>query len=275
MKTKNKIMRIIVYLLTLFVMLIMFAPIYWMISVSIRPLNQTFEPTLFPRTIDLTPYIKILSNKNLRIPFLNSILVSTTTTAIGIMIGLPASYSLSRYSSKINQVVMTTILSSKMFPPVFLIISYFFLASKVKLYDNLISVIIVDTVVILPFMVWMMKNYFDTIPRELDEAAIIDGSTRIGALFRIVLPISSPGLAATITYGFLLTWNEFLFAFTLTASGNNRVVPVQIMSYLGEYTKNYSDLLSTSVLFIIPIIILFVLMQRYLIQGLAAGSVIG
>jgi multiple sugar transport system permease protein len=167
------------------------------------------------------------------------------------------------------------IIGNRMFPPVLLTVSYFFLITRVKLYDSLLAVILMDTVITLPFAVWMMRNYFDTVPPELDEAAIVDGTTRLGAMLRVVLPVSTPGMAATAVYCFLLAWNEFLFAFTFTQSEENQVTSIKIASLQGQFWTDWPTLLGYSVLFIIPIVILFLVMQRYLVQGLAAGSTKG
>ena len=129
-----------------------------------------------------------------------------------------------------------------------------------------------DTVICLPFAIWMMRNYFDAIPRDLDEAAIIDGTTRFGALLRVVLPVSTPGIAATSIYCFLLSWNEFLYAYTFTQSEENQVTSIKIASLQGQFWTDWPTLLGYSVLFTLPIIILFIVTQRYLVQGLTTGS---
>lgn len=272
LKSRKRVRSILVYALTLLVALIMSFPVFWMISLSLRPLGETFVPTLLPSRIELQAYVKILTNPSLRIPFLNSMLVAASSTLLALVLGLPTAYGLSRYRFRGSNAVLMFIIGNKMFPPVLLTVSYFFLVTRVKLYDNLLAVILMDSVITLPFAVWMMRNYFDTVPPELDEAAIVDGTTRVGALLRVVLPVSIPGLAATAVYCFLLAWNEFLFAFTFTQSAENQVTSIKIASLQGQFWTDWPTLLGYSVLFIIPIIILFLVMQRYLVQGLAAGS---
>ena len=257
----------LVYTLTLTVALIMVAPVFWMISLSIRPLGETFEPTLLPTNIDLQAYNKILTNPRLRTPFFNSLIVAFFTT-----LALPTAYGLSRYKFRGRNMVLIFIVGNKMFPPVMLTVSYFFLVTRVKIYDTLLAVILMDTVICLPFAIWMMRNYFDSIPRDLDEAAIIDGTTRFGALLRVVLPVSTPGIAATSIYCFLLSWNEFLYAYTFTQSEENQVTSIKIASLQGQFWTDWPTLLGYSVLFTLPIIILFIVTQRYLVQGLTTGS---
>jgi multiple sugar transport system permease protein len=272
LKSRKMFRNILVYGLTLLVALIMAFPVFWMISLSLRPLGETFVPTLLPSRIELQAYVKILTNPSLRIPFFNSVLVASSSTFLALTFGLPTAYGLSRYRFHGSNLVLMFIIGNKMFPPVLLTVSYFFLVTRVKLYDNLLAVILMDTVITLPFAVWMMRNYIDTVPPELDEAAIVDGTTRVGALLRVVLPVSTPGLAATAVYCFLLAWNEFLFAFTFTQSPENQVTSIKIAGLQGQYWTDWPTLLGYSVLFIIPIIILFLVTQRYLVQGLAAGS---
>ena len=258
--------------LTLLVALIMAAPVLWMFSLSIRPLGETFEPTLLPTNIDLQAYNKILTNPRFRTPFFNSLIVAFFTTLLSLTLALPTAYGLSRYKFRGSKMVLIFIVGNKMFPPVMLTVAYFFLVTRVKIYDTLLAVILMDTVICLPFAIWMMRNYFDTIPRELDEAAIIDGTTRFGALLRVVLPVSTPGIAATSIYCFLLSWNEFLYAYTFTQSEENQVTSIKIASLQGQFWTDWPTLLAYSVLFTLPIIILFIITQRYLVQGLTTGS---
>jgi multiple sugar transport system permease protein len=271
-KYRKAFRSILVYTLTLLVALIMSFPVFWMISLSIRPLGETFLPTLLPGRIYLQAYYSILTNPSLRIPFLNSLLVAASSTFLALALGLPAAYGLSRYRFRGSNAVLMFFIGNKMFPPVLLTVSYFFLVTRVKLYDNLLAVILMDTVITLPFAVWMMRNYLDTVPPEMDEAAIVDGTTRLGALLRVVLPVSIPGVAATTVYCFLLAWNEFLFAFTFTQSPEHQVTSIKIAGLQGQFWTDWPTLLGYSVLFVIPIVILFVVMQRYLVQGLAAGA---
>jgi multiple sugar transport system permease protein len=270
--SRKTIHSALVYTLTLVVALVMAFPVFWIISLSVRPLGQTFVPTLIPAEIDLHAYQKILTNPALRIPLLNSLLVATSSTLLALGLGLPTAYGLSRYRFRGSNLVLMFVIGNKMFPPVLLTVSYFFLVSRVGLYDTLLAVILMDTVITLPFAIWMMRNYFDSVPREVDEAAIVDGTTRLGALVRVVLPVSTPGLTATAVYCFLLAWNEFLFAFTFTQSPENQVTSMKIAGLQGQYWTDWPTMLGYSVLFIIPIIVLFLITQRYLVHGLTAGS---
>ncbi len=272
-KGQKAIQSVLTYAGCVLVALVMASPLYWMVSVSIRPLGETFVPSLLPTAINLRAYVTILTSPVLRMPFMNSLLVASGSTLLALALGLPAGYGLSRYRFRAHSAVMMYTLANKMFPPVLLSVGYFALISRVRLYDTLWGLILMDTVVTLPFALWMMRNYFDTVPPEIDEAAIVDGTTRLGALFRVVLPVSVPGVAATVVYCFLLAWNEFLFAYIFTQSPTRRVIPVLIAGYQGQFYTDYPTLLAFAVLFVIPIVALFVIMQRYLIRGLAAGSI--
>ncbi len=265
--------RVLVHISAALAAALMLLPIYWVISLSLRPLGETFVPTLIPREATLAAYQDIFTNVAYLLPFRASLIVASISMLLSLFLGVLAAYGLSRYRFSGRSAVLLFVLSNKMFPPVLLAISYFVLLNRVGLYDSLLGIILTDTVITLPFSLWMMRNYLDTIPRELDEAAIVDGCSRLGALFRVILPVSAPGLAATAVYCFVLAWNEFLFAYTFTSSPNRRVVTIAIMTLLGEFWTDYRALLAFSVLFSIPIMLIFVAMQRYLIRGLTAGTV--
>jgi len=162
-----------------------------------------------------------------------------------------------------------------MFPGVLLVIPYFLLASRLELFNTYPALFIAYTSFALPFSMWMLKGFMDSIPTDLDEAAMIDGCGRLGAFLRVVLPLALPGVAATALFSFLVAWNEFLFAVALTSKPDMYLVTVGIASNIGQFRVQWNDLMASAVLASIPTIVLYVFLERYLVQGLTAGAVKG
>lgn len=265
--------KLLVPLISLIVAILMFVPIYWLICASFKTPATILEPTLFPRTISLQSYTKVLGSPFFRYSFLNSMIVAGSATLLTLTLGLLGGYGFSRFRFVGQSPLLFLVLFTKMFPKVMISIAYYLIILRVKLYDTLLSLVLLDVAIALPLALWIIKNYFDTIPTEIEEAALIDGCSRLKAFYYVVLPLSRPGIAAIATYAFLMVWQEFFYAFTFTSSMKTRLVPVIIYAHMGEFVTDYTWMLAASFLFILPLMAIFVLMQRYLISGLTAGSV--
>jgi len=270
-KVRIKVEKCALYCLIGIVALIMFLPFYWLIVSSLKPMAKLFEPEIIPSSISLRGYAHITSSVLFRRGFLNSCIVSGSATLLSLMLAILAGYGFSRFRFPGHGFLLMFFLWNRMIPAILLSLGYFIMVAKLRLYDSLFALILMDTAIPLPFALWMMKNYFDTVPVELDDAAMIDGCSRLGVLCRVVLPVSRPGVAAAAVYCFLMVWQEFLYAFTFTSSEANRLVPVVIYSFLGEYVTNYEEMFAASVIFVLPLMVAFVVAQRQLIKGLTAG----
>jgi ABC-type glycerol-3-phosphate transport system permease component len=248
-----------------------------MVSTSLKPADATYviPPAWIPDQITLDSYRLVLSLHNFPRYFLNSGIVSIATTLSALVFAAMAGYGFSRFRFRGSNVLMVSILVTQMFPGILLVIPYFSLMSNVGLFNTYPALIIAYTSFALPFCIWMLKGFFDSIPAEMDEAAMIDGCSRLGVFLRVVLPLSLPGLAATAIFSFLLAWNEFLFALALTASPDMYVVTVGIASNIGQLVIEWNHLMAASVLATIPTIALYAFLERYLVQGLTAGAVKG
>lgn len=252
-------------------------PVFWMISVSLRANGEIFKipPAWLPPEVTGEAYARIVgSTDHLRV-FANSYLVALAVTVISLALAILAAYSFSRFDFRGSRVIQFFIVGTQMVPPVSLIIPYFILITTLKLYNTYPGLILTYTAFVLPFATLMLLSYFNTIPQDLEEAAMVDGCTRTGALVRIVLPIVRPGLVATGVYGFLLAWNEFLFAVTLTRSPDMRLVPVALASLAGEHAYQWNVMMAFSVLACVPLFAGFLFFERYLISGLTLGAVKG
>ena len=269
---RRRAKRAITYLLVSFVAAVMALPVLWLVLLSIRPEQRIFEESILPTRVDLSAYGAILTSASFLTPLRNSLLVGASSTALALALGLPAAYALSRFRFRGKAPVLVVLIGTKLFPPITLAVGYFVIVASLGLFDSLLSVILMDAVMTLPLATWMIMNYFDSVPTELDDAAIVDGCTRLGALLRVVIPVSLPGIAAAAVYCFVLAWNEFLFALIFLRSAENQLTTVRIAFYLGEFYPEYSRLLAYGVIFAVPPVVLFLVMQRFLVRGLTSGA---
>lgn len=269
--------QIIIYIvLSIFVLILAF-PLIWMLSVSLKPTVETFSlpPKLIPSSIYFDGYIKILNNDQYRRFLLNSYLLGLVVTGLSVLIGTLAAYGFSRYKFFGDRIAKLFVITTQMVPTITLLIPLFGVIVWLKLYDTMWGLILTYLTFSLPYAVIMMNGYLDTIPKDFDEAATIDGCTPIGVLFKVLLPVAAPGIISTAVYTFLLAWNEFLFALALTRSIEMRTVPVGISMMVGEFGLKWDEMMAFSVIGSLPVLILFMSVQRFVISGLSAGGVKG
>lgn len=282
---RNIVRLTISYTLIIFFIIIFFIPTYWMISSSFKlpkdilsiPPKIIFKPTLdnykcvllgtstvgkttMPMVVDFPKYL------------LNSIIVSFSSTFIALLISVPAGYTLARYKFKGKATMGWYILMTRMLPQFGLLIPFYIIFSKLGLIDTYIALILVNLTFILAFSVWMMKGFFQEIPHELEEAAQIDGCTRVQAIFRIVFPLASPGMAATAIFLIILCWNEFLFALILTGS-NAKTATVAVYNFVTFREVVWGGLTAAGTLITIPVVIFFLIVQRSFIRGMTMGAI--
>jgi multiple sugar transport system permease protein len=248
-----------------------------MLSISLRANSQVFKtpPLLFPDPITFDAYLKVLTSNRFIQYFINSYLISLSVTLLSVVIGTFAAYGFSRFDFIDKKAMNLFVVATQTVPPVALLIPYFILMVQLKLYDTYLGLIVTYSSFCLPYAMLMMTGYFNTISKELDEAVIIDGGSRVYALWRVIVPISLPGLISTLTYTFILAWNEFLFALTLTKNDAMRTVPVGIAILKGEIYTEWNMVMAFSILGSLPVLLLFLLAQRYFLSGLVAGAVKG
>jgi multiple sugar transport system permease protein len=273
-KLKNQIYIYIA--LGLCVMILAF-PIFWMLSVSLKPSVETFSlpPKLIPSSIYFDGYSKILNNDQYSRFLVNSYFLGIVVTVLSVIIGTLAAYGFSRYRFFGDRAAKLFVITTQMVPTITLLIPLFGVIVWLRLYDTMWGLIITYLTFSLPYAVIMMNGYLDTIPKDFDEAATIDGCSPIGVLFKILLPVATPGIISTAVYTFLLAWNEFLFALALTRSIEMRTVPVGISMMVGEFGLKWDEMMAFSVIGSLPVLILFMLVQRFVISGLSSGGVKG
>jgi multiple sugar transport system permease protein len=268
-----KIVTLVV--LTLFTVV----PLYVMITTAIKPLGDVQNDfTWIPTNITIQPFIDMWSTVPLGKYFINSLVVCTVATVFSLIIATFAAYGVSRWNFKGKSTFTTAVLSTQMFPgvlfllPLFLIFTNLGNALGIQLVGSWTGLIITYLTFTLPFSIWMLAGYFETIPRELDEAAMVDGSGPMGALFRVILPSARPGLVAVGIYSFMTAWGEVLFASVMT-NGDGQTLAVGLQQYSTQTNVYWNQIMAASLVVSIPVVIAFLIVQRQFVAGLTAGAV--
>ena len=249
-------------------------PYLWMIATSLtqEKLMFTEGPSMAGATLE--NYIRLFKTVGFQANMLDSLIVALGTVVVGLTLSVTAAYAFSRFGFRLKRVLLMQFLLINMFPIVLLILPLFVLMRKVGLLDTHVGLILANSTIAIPFSVWMMTSYINGIPKSLDEAAMTDGCTRLGTLWRIVLPLCTPGIIATGIYIFITAWNEYLFALTL-GGRNVRPITVAIQTLIGEYQVEWGLLTAGGIIGAMPATLLFLFVQRRLIGGLTQGAVKG
>lgn len=252
-------------------------PVLWMLSSSLKTNVDMFAspPQLIPPTLTFDAYTSILTDPEKLRFFANSIIVGVLVTALTLVVASLGAYGLSRWEFRGKSILRVFIISVQAVPPITLLIPFFGLVVALGLYNSYQGLILTYLVFTLPYAIVMMTAYFDTVPRELDESIKVDGGSAWTALWRVIMPVSVPGLASVAIYTFVLSWNEYLFALTLTQTNDMRTVPVGIQLFMGQLSYQWNEIMAMSVLGSIPVLALFLFLQRYFLGGLTSGSVKG
>ena len=276
MRAKKRLLgRFILYGLIAIVTVLSLFPILFAVLVSFK-LNReifTYPPSVFPRIWTLEAYTFILSQKKYLRYFLNSCVISILATFVCVTLGSLAGYGFSRFKLPAKRLLMVGILALQMFPGVVLMVPYFRLSRTLNLYDTYLVLVIINCAFVLPLAIWLLKNYFDSIPVEIEEAAMVDGCTRIKALFFVVAPLARAGVIAIGIMAFLKAWNEFLFALILTRGAEKAPISVGLAGLFQAYSVNWNAVLAVTMFSVFPLMIIFIFLQRYIIGGITGGAV--
>ena len=252
-------------------------PVYWLIASSLKPTEDLFlvPATLFPNRISLENFRLILFQTKVPQYFLNSIITSVAVTIITIVIATLGAYSLTKFRFPGRKLISDLILLAYIFPGILILLPLYQLIVKWKLNNSLIGLILANLTFTVPFCLWMLRAFFIQLPESLEESAMIDGCTKFGAFRRVLLPLASPGIVASGTYAFILSWNEYMFALIFVTNDANKTLPLGVAGFLGHLTIDWGSLLASAVLAVLPIMLAFMFFQKYLIQGISAGAVKG
>jgi arabinogalactan oligomer/maltooligosaccharide transport system permease protein len=269
--------RALTHGILILVTLVTLYPVLLVIGTSLRPGDQLYSTSLrlVPEGANLHAYHAILFEKPFLLWLRNSLIVSLTVTFIGVALAATSGYAFSRYRFPGHRIGLTSFLLTQMFPATMLLLPLYLLLQKVHLLNTLSGLMVVYVTTALPFCVWTMKGYYDSIPRDLEEAALIDGLGPMGAFLRIVLPLSLPALTITALFSFMAAWSEFIVARVVLTQANLFTLPLGLEALAGTFQTEWANYAAGSVLVSIPVVALFLLLNRYLVSGLTLGGVKG
>lgn len=273
MKKSN---RVVTYLVLAMILIVALFPIYWMLNTSLKLPNEInqMRPTYWPKEASLYSYRELVDIGFLRNVY-NSLLVSVITSVLSILLSMIAAYAIARLRFKLKKLVSRSIFYAYIMPRTVLYIPLYMVAAWLGLRDSIAGLILVYPTFTLPYAVWMLTAYFKTIPRELEEAAIIDGSSKLGSMTRIVFPLAAPGIIATMIFAFTFCWSEYLYALVIITDSAYKTITLGLYDLIIDDLYAWGPLMGASIIAALPVVILYFFASNYLVTGLAEGGVKG
>ena len=273
-KTKKRLGRIILYALVAIIVFFTFMPYLWLIISSISTKAELLDRKifLFPENPTFVNYTNLMA-KDFIPAATNSIVVTISVVVIAVVLGMLAAYAYSRFRFRGRLLLLNTSLFTQMIPPIALIIPMYIIFKGLGMMNQRETLVIIYLSLVLPYLIWIMKSYIDSIPRELEEAALIDGCGKLRAYFTVVVPVVSTGLAAAVIFAYIITWNEFFYAFSLTKTLAAKTLPVLIFDFNSKFGADYVMSATAGVIASLPPVLIALIFQKYIITGLAAGAV--
>jgi multiple sugar transport system permease protein len=275
MKNKKKGIRLIATISLLAITLIWLLPIIWLILTSLRDPSDTFYSGILPKYLTLNSYKEVFAQPLYINSMRNSGFVAFMAASITIVISTLAAYGFTRFQFRGKKGFQTLLLVVRLFPGVLLAITLFWVAGKLQLYDTHAPLIVANILFTLPLSTWNLRTMFSTLPVELEEAAWLDGTTRIGGIIKVLFPLMLPSIVTTWAYAFLLSWNEYLFAMSFIRTPSKQMIVTAIAGNIGQYAINYNMLIAAAMLATVPLMVVFLFIQRYIISGQSLGALKG
>lgn len=271
---KHKIWTLIVLVVTCLLALLFLGPYLYLLLTSLKPSAEavTAPPTLWPSKFSIENYRKMFEYLPIGKYFLNSLITAGSSTILSVFFGAMAAYGISRFSSITGSYFLLCTLVIRMVPMISIAIPMYMIVKSMGLIDTHFALILVYTSLNVPFAIWLMIGFFDSVPKEFDEAARVDGCSWIGAFIRIILPVSLPGLATTAIFTFMLAWNDFLFSLLMTST-NAKTATVGISEFLTAYNLDLGPMTAAAISFSLPVMIFSFFVQRYIVSGMTLGAV--
>ena len=259
------------------VFVVMLFPIYWMVSTAFKPGKQilSLTPVWFPSPMTLDNFRSAINYPYFWNDVVNSLTVVLSVVAISIALAFLAAVAVARFGFRGRTAFIVMVIAVQMVPLNALVIPVYLLLDKVGLVDNLLGVVAYYLAIVLPFMIWTLRGFVANIPVELEEAAMVDGATRVGAFMRIVFPLVAPGLVATAIFGFIQAWNEYIIAYVLLSSSSKQTLTIWLASFTTQHGTDWGGLMAGATLTALPVVVFFLLVQRHVAGGLTAGAVKG
>ena len=271
-KPKKICMKTIFWIVVVCILCVNLVPLLWMLSASFKTIVDIMNPKkMFVFTPTIKNYIEVFTKYSFLKPIINSLIVSTGATVLACLFGLPAAYAIARY--KQNKLSLI-ILAVRIIPAITFLVPWYIIFSKLKMTGTYTSLIMANLLVSLPLIVWIVTPYFGSIPKELEEAAFIDGSSVFNSFIRIMIPLSAPGIFTAAILSFIYAWNNFLFALILSSS-STKTLPMAVFNFISYTSVNWGGLMAAAVVITGPVIIVSIALQKYVVSGLTAGAVKG
>lgn len=273
-KRRKFVGNVLTYLGLVTLFLVFVFPLLWIVGISLKTREQIFtNPPVFFWVPTFENYVEVLTRSDFMASFVNSLIATTASVLLSLVIAVPASYTLARFRFRGQNVAMIALLVMRMLPPIAILLPIFVLFQAMGISNTRFAIVLAYTTLSLPLIVWVMKDYFASLPKELEEAAYIDGASRMLTFVKIALPLARPGIVTASILSLLLAWNDFIFSAILT-SNQTRTSPVLLASYAGGETgTNWGAITASGMLVIIPVIIFSLIVQKHLVQGLSSGAV--
>ena len=274
---KVSLVAVVVHFLLLLFALWVLAPLIVMLTTSFKPAAEIFElpPHLLPQHWTFTNYISIFTTSSMPSALVNSALTGALVAAIAMSFGGSAGYALARFRFRGSRGIALGLLAGQLVPEAVLLLPLYEMVARLHLIDTIPGLALAQVATVFPIVVWMSRSAIQTVPVDLEESAQVDGSTRLGGVIRVVLPIAAPSLAAITIFAFLMSWNEFLLASVITLTNASQTGPVALTDFATQFTTNWGTTMAASVVLTLPVAIFFLFLQRYFVSGLSAGAVKG
>jgi multiple sugar transport system permease protein len=272
---EHRFAHAVILVILLVVLIVSIFPYVYLLSTALRPRAEIFRypPSWLPDTWAPQNFVNVWSVVALGRWLLNSVIVSGVSTLLTLVLAIPAGYALARLQFPGRRVFRQLLLVTQMFSPAILIIGLFRFMAAADLTDTPLSLILTYSALSVAFSTWFLEGYYRSVPLEIEEAAMVDGCSRVGALVRVILPSMGPALVAATVFAFIWAWNDFVIALTFISSPGNRTLPLGIYSFLGQYMIEWHYLMAAALIAVVPVVILFISIERWLVKGLTAGAV--
>ncbi|WP_223691031.1 carbohydrate ABC transporter permease [Leifsonia poae] len=276
LETRRLSSRVVLWLILIAVVVLYGFPFLYMLFTSFKTPLETIAvpPKLLPSVWTVDNYVSALTRSGVIPSFINSIVTAVLSTAISLVLAIPAAYAVTRFRTRTGRAFIVAALVARMVPPIVVGVPMITLFRNLGISDTSFALAIAHTTISLPLSIWLMSSFFEAVPAELEEAAKIDGTSRLGALWRVVIPVTSGGVAVTAIFAFLASWNEFLFALLLTAV-RSQTTPIVIANFQTQFGLDWGSMTALAVVYSIPVILLTLLLQRHIVAGLTLGAVKG
>lgn len=278
-KKITRIRNIMLNILSVLLLCLLLFPLFWIVVTSLKTEKEIFQipPTLFPRVLNTKSYVAQVATGDFNMfqSFGNSLVISVGATLIAVVLAVPASYGIAKYHFKGKKAILLGFLVTQMLPVSVLLTPMFILFKNTHVYNTPVAAILADATIGIPFSVLILKNYFASIPKELEEAAYIDGCNRFTAFIRVLIPIAKPGVVVCSVFSFLYAWGDLAYGMTFIIDQTKRPITAGIFNFMGQYGTKWSYLTAFAVVTIIPVALIFIFMQKYIISGMTSGAVKG